>query len=140
MINPFEEVEPLEPLDPFRTMTAQLSRAMLWDMVGPSNMQNKSVILGQHPASQDVLEAEANEMWARKRSLLPFGQDFPLLCYVAAEAASTAILTGDDNLGSMSESDKTLFREGNIKLGTAVAESVVSHMLTTGLIRYGEHQ
>jgi hypothetical protein len=33
---------------------------------------------------------------------------------------------------------KLEFRTHNVKLGTAIAEAVVSHMLQKGLIKYGE--
>lgn len=139
MMNPFEEVEPLAPIDPMELMMSQLSRAMLWDMVGPYSMRDKAELLGQHPASTDVLEAEAKEMWERKRSLLPFGMDFPFLCHVASETASTALLSTNPNLNSMGEMDKAEFRAGNVRLGTAIAEAVVSHMLEKGLIKYGDN-
>jgi len=139
MLDPFEEVEPVLPLDPFRVLTAQLSRSMLWDMVGPHWMRSDPELFGQQPASEEVLEAEAKEMWNRKRSLLPFGMDFSLLCYMAAESASLAILKGDEQLSNLADEDKLKFRVGNIKLGTAIAEAVVSHMLEKGLIKYGDH-
>lgn len=138
MINPFEEVEPVPPIDPFQVLTAQLSRAMLWDMVGPRAIQEDFALFGQQPASEDVLEAEAQEMWARKNSIAHFGTDFPLLCWMAAESASKALLGADINLQNLSDVDKANFRTSNIKLGTAIAESVVSHMLEKGLIKYGD--
>lgn len=140
MIDPFENVEPLEPLDPFQVLTAQLSRSMLWDMIGPDNIKNSSELFNQQPASDEVLEAEAADMWARKQTLIPFGMDFPLLCYMAAESASLVMMKGDEKLGNLSTADKMQFRAGNVKLGTAIAEAVVSHMLQKGLIKHGERQ
>lgn len=138
MLDPFEEVSPVAPMDPWQALTTELSRSMMWDMIGPSRMQNEPVKYGQQPASPDVLDAEAKEMWVRKHSMLPFGMDFSLLCYMAAESASLALIKNDETLSELPEEDKLKFRIHNVKLGTAIAESVVSHMLQKGLIQYGE--
>ena len=69
---------------------------------------------------------------------MPFGMDFALLCYMAAESASMAILNSEEAMKELSEDERMKFRANNIRFGTAVAESVVSHMLQKGLIRYGE--
>lgn len=138
MVDPFEEVTPITPIDPWQALTTELSRSMLWDMLGPERMQNEPAKYGQQPASLDVLEAEAKEMWARKHSMLPFGMDFSLLCYVAAESASLALIKHDVSMGDLPDEEKLKFRIHNVKLGTAIAESVVSHMLQKGLIKYGE--
>ena len=137
-LDPFEEVSPLAPLDHWQTITTELSRSMMWDMVGPHRMLHDPESFGQHPASEDVLEAEAMEMWARKRSMLPFGMDFNLLCYMAAESASLALITSDTDMQQLPEEEKYKFRVHNVKLGTAIAEAVVSHMLQKGLIKYGD--
>lgn len=138
MTDPFEEVEPAMPLDAWQVLTAQLSRSTLWDMVGPYWMTTDPELFGQSPASPDVIDAEAKEMWERKNLLIPFGMDLQLLSFMAAEAASLAILKSDTNLDNMPESDKIKFRASNVKLATAVAESVISHMLQKRLIQYGE--
>lgn len=138
MYDPFEEVEPLEELDPLQRLATEIARSMTWDMIGPNKMQKDPERFGQHPASIDVLEAEAAEMWGRKNSLLPFGMDFSFLCYMASEAASYALMNSDDQLKEMPEEDRMKFRFHNYKLGTAIVEAVVSHMLQRGLITYGE--
>ena len=138
MIDPFEEVSPAAPIDPWQALTTELSRSMMWDMIGPARMRDEPTKYGQHPASMDVLEAEAQEMWARKHSMLPFGMDFSLLCYMAAESASLALIRADDMMNSLPDDEKLKFRIHNVKLGTAIAEAVVSHMLQKGLITYGE--
>jgi hypothetical protein len=139
MYDPFEEVEPVEEIEPLQQLAMEISRSMTWDMIGPIKMQKDPIRFGQNPASLDVLEAEAREMWGRKNSLLPFGLDFPFLCYMASEAASYALINSDDAMKLLSEEDKMKFRFHNYKLGTAIAEAVVSHMLQRGLITYGEH-
>lgn len=138
MVDPFEEVSPIDPVDPWQALTSELSRSMMWDMIGPTRMQDEPVRFGQHPASPDVLEAEAWEMRARKQSMLPFGMDFSLLCYMAAESASLALIRSDKAMEDLPDEEKLKFRIHNVKLGTAIAESVVSHMLQKGLIKYGD--
>ena len=138
MIDPFEEVSAVPEIDPVQQLTTELSRSMLWDMIGPYKMRDYPTQYGQNPASPDVLEAEGKEMWERKHALLPFGWDFPLLCYIAAQSASSAILIGDPAFAEMDAEDQLKFRINNVNMGTAVAEAVVSHMLQKGLIRYGE--
>lgn len=138
MIDPFEEVSPVEAIDPWQALTTELSRSMMWDMIGPSRMQAEPQKYGQQPASVDVLEAEAREMYTRKHSMLPFGMDFSLLCYMAAESASLALIKSDDDMINLPDEEKLKFRIHNVKLGTAIAETVVSHMLQKGLIQYGE--
>src|SRR6202007_465519 len=138
MTNQFEEESPVAPIDPWQALTTELGRSMMWDMIGPNRMQNEPEKYGQHPASLDVLEAEGKEMWARKHSMLPFGMDFSLLCYMAAESASVALIRNDEMLVDLPDEEKLKFRIHNVKLGTAIAETVVSHMLQKGLIQYGE--
>lgn len=138
MLDPFEEVSPVAPIDPWQALTTELSRSMMWDMIGPTRMHNEPGKYGQQPASPDVLEAEAKEMWTRKHSMLPFGLDFSLLCYMAAESASLALIRNDDTLNELPDDEQLKFRIHNVKLGTAIAETVVSHMLQKGLITYGE--
>lgn len=138
MIDPFEEVSPVPEIDPWQVLTTELSRSMMWDMIGPYKMRDEPTRFGQNPASLDVLEAEGKEMWERKHALMPFGWDFPLLCYIAAQSASSAILIGDPTFAAMDDEDKLKFRINNVNLGTVVAEAVVSHMLQKGLIQYGE--
>lgn len=138
MLDPFEEVTPVPDIDPVQALTIELGRSMLWDMIGPERMTKEGHIFEQFPASEDVLEAEAKEMWNRKYSLAPFGMDFPILCYVAAESASLALLKSDETLNNMSDEDKMKFRISNIRIGTAIAETVVTHMLQKGLVKHGE--
>lgn len=138
MIDPFENVSPIAPIDPWQALTTELSRSMLWDMLGPARMWNEPGRYGQQPASLDVFEAEANEMWARKKSMMPFGMDFSLLCYIAAESASLALIHSDEMMRELPDEEKLKFRIHNVRLGTAITEAVVSHMLQKGLIQYGE--
>jgi hypothetical protein len=138
MLDPFEEVSPVTPIDPWQALTTELSRSMMWDMIGPKRMKDEPQRFGQQPASLDVLEAEAKEMYDRKHSMLPFGLDFSLLCYMAAETASVALINNDEMLNELPDEERLKFRIHNVKLGTAIAETVVSHMLQKGLIKYGE--
>lgn len=138
MLDPFEEVDPAEDIDPWQVLTTQLSRSMLWDMIGPDRMRDESLKFGHAPASPDVLEAEGKEMWERKYALVPFGWDFPLLCFIASEAASAALINSDEKLRAMSEEDIYKFRVNNVRLVTAATESVVGHMIQNGLIKYGD--
>jgi hypothetical protein len=137
-MDPFEDVSPVTPLDPWQALTTELFRSMMWDMIGPYKMRDEPYKYGQNPASMDVLEAEAQEMWTRKHSMLPFGMDFSLLCYMAAESASLALIRSDAAMEQLPDEKKLEFRTHNVKLGTAIAEAVVSHMLQKGLIKYGE--
>lgn len=138
MLDPFEEVEPAPDIDPWQALASELSRSMMWDLIGPQLMRTKPNQFGQNPASPDVLEAEAKEMWARKRSLSPFGMDLPLLCYMAAETASLALMNTEEALQDLSEEDQFKFRMNTIRLSSAIVESVIAHMLQKGLIKYGE--
>lgn len=137
MYDPFEEVEQPEEQDALAVLAKQLSRSMLWDMIG-SRLQKDPEHFNQFPASPDVLEAEEKEMWMRKNSLLPFGMDFPFLCYLAADAASHILICEDEDLQKLDEEEITKFRYHNYKLGTAVTVAVLTHMLQRGLITYGE--
>lgn len=138
MLDPFEEVEPAPAIDPWQALTTELSRSMMWDMIGPVALRDEPTRFGQNPASTDVLEAEAEEMWARKRSLTAFGMDLPLLCHMAAETASRIIYGKEESMQHMNAEEIFQFRVRNVVLGTAIAETVVSHMLQKGLITYGE--
>jgi hypothetical protein len=111
----------------------------MWDMIGPYNMRDEPTKFGQQPASMDVLEAEAKDMWARKHSLLPLGDNFGLLCFIASQAVSSAILMGEGYIDTMSSEEQLKFRMNNVKLGTHVTESVVGHLLEAGFITYGEN-
>lgn len=138
MYDPFEEVEQPEEQDALAVTAKQISRDMLWDMIGPSKMQKDPEHFRQHPASTDVLEAEAKDMYRRKNSLLPFGMDFPFLCYLAADAASHILVCEDEDLQHLPEEEMTKFRYHNYKLGTAITVAVLTQMLQRGLITYGE--
>lgn len=137
MIDPFEEVEPAEPLDAQQVLMTQLARSMMWDMIGPYKMRDEPTKYMQNPASTDVLEAESQEFWHRKHLLGPFGMDFPMLCFVASQTASSALLLGEGLQDKLTPEEQMKFRVSNLKLGTAVAEAVVGHLLQKGLIRYG---
>lgn len=138
-IDPMEPVEPVPPMLPGEQLTAELTRSMMWDMIGPYQIRDEPYKYGQHPASMDVLEAEAAEFWARKSTLLPFGMFFPMYCFIAAESASKAVLVGHGMLEHMSPEEQQNFRMNNIKFATSVAESVVGHMLQRGLVKYGDN-
>ena len=64
--------------------------------------------------------------------------DFSLLCYMAAETASLALIRNDEDMLRLPDEERLKFRMHNVKLGTAIAETVVSHMLQKGLITYGD--
>lgn len=138
MIDPFEEVEPVAPIDPWRVLTAQLARSTLWDMVGPEVMAECPEMFGQTPTSPEVWKAEKADMQERRELLVPFGMDLQLLAYMASEAASTAMMKAYEELDNLPDVDKLKFRSTNIRLGTVIAESVISHMLQKKMITYGE--
>jgi hypothetical protein len=138
MTDPFEEVSPAAPINPWQELNIRFSRSMLWDMLGPYQMMNNSAQYGQNPASMDVLEAEAKDMMEREYSMLPLGMDFGLLCLIASETASSVLMKNDEDLQHLPQEELMKFRQHNIRLGTTIAKSVVSHMLQKGLIKYGE--
>lgn len=137
MTDPFEAVEPVDPIDPWQVLTAQLARSTLWDMIGPAIIERPETF-GQTPASPEVLKAEKAEMQERKALLVPFGMDLQMLSYMASESASLALMKTNEELDNLPDVDKLKFRSTNIRLGTAIAESVISHMLQTGIIKYGD--
>lgn len=139
MTDPFEDVEPVAPLDPWQVLTAQLSRSMLWDMVGPDAMAKSPEEFGQSPASPEVLAAETRELLERRELLVPLDMDLQILIYLAAENASLAMMKAYPELDNLPDTDKLKFRSTNIRLGTAIVESVVAHMLQKKLIKYGDH-
>lgn len=137
--DPFEEVEPLEPLG-FQEVFASLSkRSIMWDLIGPHKMWNHSEKYGQSPASPDVLAREFEDMTERKSMLLPLGQSLPLLCYIAAESATEAIMASDPNFSELSDDDRMRFRMQNVQLGSVITESVLGHLIQNGLIHLGGH-
>lgn len=138
MRNPFEEVEPLEELNPLQRLTQELSRSMMWDIIGPQNMANNSPHFGLNPASMDVLEAEAADMWKRKNAIAVFGSDLPLFVSAASEAASNTFLKDNPNLQGMPEEAQMQFRMDNLRLTSLVTAAVMGHMLQKGLIKYGD--
>jgi len=139
VIDPFEEVAPVPEIDRWQEFTARLARSMMWDMIGPQKMQEDPMRFGQNPASMDVLEAEAEDMWKRKHSLMPFGMIFPAICYAAIDSASTAIIMSEEFEDKFSPDELFKFRMNNLKLGTSIAESVVGHLLEKGLVKYGDN-
>jgi hypothetical protein len=139
MIDPMEPVEPVPPLPPGEQLAAELRRSMMWDMIGPYAIRDEPLKYGQHPASMDVIEAEAAEFWARKSTLLPLGMYFPMYCVIAAETACRAIIMGEGMLDKMTPEDLHNFHINNIRLASSVAESVVGHLFQRGLITYGEN-
>jgi hypothetical protein len=58
---------------------------------------------------------------------------------MAAESASLALIHSEEELKALPDEERLKFRVHNVKLGTAIAESVVSHMLQKGLVKYGDH-
>jgi hypothetical protein len=137
LYDPFEEVEQPEEMNPLAVTTRQLSRAMLWDMVG-ENLTTDPVHYKQSPASPDVTDMEYEEMLARKVSLNAFGAAFPLLCQIASDTASHVLTCEDTKLQALSDDERMLFRYHNYKLGTAITVAVITHMLQNGLITYGD--
>lgn len=137
--DPFEEVEPLEPMDVQEAFASSVHRSVMWDLLGPKKMWNSSEKYGQNPASPDVLNAEYEEMMKRHNSLTPFGGSLPLLCYIAAESASQIVMASDSRYDEIPEEEKMKFRAHNVQLGSAVASSVIGHMIQSGLLHYGGH-
>ena len=137
MTDPFEEVEPLTPLDEWAVRSTTLQRSMMWDFIGPFKMRDSPEQFGQTPASSDVLEQEYKEMAARYSLLSPFGSQLSLMCYIAAESISQVLLTSDDKYESMSEEEQLQFRMQNVNIGAAITNSVLSHMLQDGLLQQG---
>lgn len=138
MIDPFEDVAAPEMPNPLEQLTTELSRSMMWDMIGPINMKDHSDDFGQNPASMDVLEAEAQAMWKRKQALMVFGQDLPLFCTLATEAASNTLITANDNLKNMPEQFKMQYKQDNLRVSALVTASVISHMLQKGMLKFGD--
>jgi hypothetical protein len=135
--DPFEEVEPLEPLGIHEVLTSRAKRSIMWDLIGPHKMWNYSEKYGQNPASPDVLHREYLDMVERKNLLLPLSNALPLLCYIAAESATEAIIASDESFAGISDEDRMKFRMQNVQLGSVITESVVSHLIQNGLIKYG---
>ena len=138
--NPFEEVEPLEPLDVQAAFAASIHRSMMWDLLGPHKMWNDSEKYGQCPASPDVLTAEYEDMMVRHNSLLPFGGSIPQLCFIAAESVSQIVMASDKRYAEISEEDRTKFRAQTVQMGSAITSSVIGHLIQSGLLHYGGHQ
>jgi hypothetical protein len=137
MVNVFEEVTPIPPVDPLQELSIQLGRSMMWDMIGPYKIRDNPALYGQQPASIDVLEAEAQESFSRKHVVGTLGMEFPLLCHIAAESASRVMLVSD---GITLEQDQEMaFRMAHVQYGTAVAETVVGHLLQKGLLKLGDN-
>lgn len=136
--NPFEEVEPLEPLGYPEVFTSLFKRSVMWDLIGPARMWQSSVKYGQEPASPDVLRREYEDMLKRKRALLPMSGQLALMCYVAAESATEAVFASDDKFSKLSDDEKISVRMQNVALSSAVTETVIGHLLQSGILVYGE--
>jgi len=139
LTDPFEEVDPVEEIDPWRVLTALHARSTLWDMVGGEEIAEHPERYGQTPASPEVLTAELEDTKARHSTLMPIAMEVQMLSYLAAESASLAMMKTYPDLDSLSDVDKLKFRSTNIRMGTAIAESVISHMLQKGLLKYGDN-
>lgn len=136
--NPFEEVTPLEPLGYPEVFASLIKRSIMWDLIGPTRMWQQSVKYGQEPASPDVLRKEYEDMMVRKRGLLPLGGTLALMCYVAAESATEAIIASDEKLSKLTDDERTSVRMQNVALSSAVTESVIGHLLQSGILVYGD--
>lgn len=130
-----EEVEPVPDIDLGQVLATRLQRSTLWDMVGPYNMRDTPGLYGQNPASTDVLEREAVDMWERKHALIPFGENLPMLCSIAAHAATRAIMVGEGM--QLSPEQQMNLTMNNTFVSMRVAQSVIGHMLQAGMITYG---
>ena len=137
--DPFEDVEPLRPLEDGAVLISLLKRSILWDLIGPDRIRKDSEHFGMAPASPEVFDKEFEEMIRRKYSLLPIRDRLSLMCYIAAESASHALMTGDKKYSEMTPEDKLQFRLHNVSLASVVADSVISHMLQDGSLHYGGH-
>lgn len=135
-VNVFQEVAPVPPVDPLQKLTIELGRSTMWDMIGPYKIKESPDLYGQQPASNDVLEAEALDSFGRKHIVRSLGMDFPLLCHVASEAASRVMLVADGIV--LDEEQQLNFRMAHVNYGTAVAETVVGHLLQRGLLKLGD--
>lgn len=138
--NPFEaNVEPYDTSENQRFYPNVLNRQCMWDLVGDA-MIKEPERFGQFPASPDVTEAEYRDMVDRKRALLPFGHHINHGCMIAATAATTAILAIEPRAAEMTDEEKAAFLAENIRVSSAVANSVISQMITSGLLHYGAHK
>lgn len=93
---------------------------------------------GQEPASPDVLAMEYDDMMQRKKNLLPLSNTLALLSYVAAESATEAVIASDKRLSKLTEEEQLAMRMQNVALSAAVTESVIGHLLQSGILVYGE--
>lgn len=139
MIDPFEEVEPLPPLDEVAVLTHSLERSIMWDIIGPYKMRDNPTDFGQNPASPDVLAAEYADLVKRQNSLFKLGPQLSLMCYIAANSASDALLKIDRKYEDMPEEEIVQFRTHNINIGAAIVSSVLGQMIQQGLIHTGDH-
>lgn len=137
--DPFEGSDVPSGLDDWAVLASRLKRSMTWDLVGLEVIKNQSELLGDCPASPEVIDAEHKDMIARKMALMPVRNALSFHSYIAAEAASHALLKLDRKYETMSDEDKATFRIHNLNVGSAVADVVISHMIQSGLLHYGEH-
>jgi hypothetical protein len=135
--DPFEEVEPLEPLGYHEVLASLSKRSIMWDLIGPQKMWRESVKYGQNPASPDVLHKEYEDMMERRGMLEPLSHNLPMLCYIAAESATEAIMAADDSFSLLSDEERMIFRMKNVQLGSIITSSVIGHLLQAGALSYG---
>lgn len=139
MTDPFDDVVPLPPLDEVAVLTHTLERSIMWDIIGPYQMRDNPTDFGQNPASMDVLEAEYRDLMQRQDYLLQFGSNLHLMCYIAAESASDALIKLDEKYKDMPEEELLQFRTHNVNIGAAIVGAVLGNMLQRGLLHAGEH-
>lgn len=138
--NPFEaNVEPYDRAENAKFFPMVLDRQCMWDLVGDA-MIKEPERFDHTPASPDVVDMEYRDMVMRKRALMPFGQSITHGCAIAATAATRAILAVEPKAANLSEEERSMFLAENIRISTAVTNSVISQMLTSGLLHYGAHQ
>jgi hypothetical protein len=137
MLDPFEEVSPLEPLDTLGVLTQTLKRSIMWDIIGPYRMRDNPTDFHQQPASPDVMEAEYRDLILRQNSLMYLNPNLSMMCYIAAESATEALLKLDPRYKEMPEEEILQFRAHNVNMGAAIVGSVLGQMLQSGLLHIG---
>jgi len=137
MLDPFEEVVPLEPLDSLAVLTQTLKRSIMWDIIGPYRMRDSPEDFHQQPASPDVLQAEYADLMRRQNSLMYLNPNLAMMCYIAAESATEALLKLDPRYKEMPEEEILQFRTHNVNIGSAIVGSVLGQMLQNGLLHIG---
>ena len=137
--DPFDEnIVPYDSSENAELYPNAMLRSCMWDMVGPDMLRNPEKY-GESPASPDVAFLEYQDMLSRKRSLVPFGPNISMGCYVAATAATRAVIASEPRAAELTEEEKSNLLTENIRVSIAVTSSVLSHMLKKGLLHYGAH-